>query len=95
MNHVVYAHLKSILPESASPDGPVFPGGGARPNARFQELCAFAGVRPRTNVETGLDEPWELKDLRKKCATCYDEHLPESSVENRRARFRRRLPGPE
>ena len=24
---------------------------------------------------------WELKDLRKTCATYYDEHLPESSVE--------------
>jgi integrase len=81
MNHVVHAHLKSILPKNLSPDEPVFLGGGARPNARFQELCALAGVRPRTNVETGAEEPWELKDLRKTCATYYDEHLPESSVE--------------
>ena len=58
-----------------------FPGRGARPNARFQELCALAGIRPRTNVETGVEEPWELKDLRKTCATYHDEHLPESSVE--------------
>jgi hypothetical protein len=65
----------------ARPRRPVFRGGGARPNARFQELCALAGIRPRTNVETGVDEPWELKDLRKTCATYYDEHLPESSVE--------------
>jgi hypothetical protein len=36
---------------------------------------------PRANVETGQDEPWELKDLRKTCATYYDEHVPESSVE--------------
>ena len=28
-----------------------------------------------------MDELWELKDLRKTCATYYDEHLPESSVE--------------
>jgi integrase len=81
MNHVVHAHVKSILRANASPDGPVFLGGGARPNARFQELCALAGIRPRTNVETGVDEPWELKDLRKTCATYHDEHLPESSVE--------------
>ena len=81
MNHVVHAHLKSILPENASPDGSVFLGGGARPNARFQELCALAGIRPRTNVETGVDDPWELKDLRKTCATYYDEHVPESSAE--------------
>jgi hypothetical protein len=75
MNHVVHAHLKSILPENANLDEAVFLGGGARPNARFQELCALAGIRPRTNVETGVDEPWELKDLRKTCATYYDEHL--------------------
>jgi hypothetical protein len=81
MNHVVHAHLKSILPENLSSEAPVFLGGGARPNARFQELCALAGIRPRTDVETGAEEPWELKDLRKTCATYYDEHLPESSVE--------------
>jgi hypothetical protein len=75
MNHVVHAHLQSILPENVIPDGPVFLGGGARPNARFHELCALAGIRPRTNVETGVEEPWELKDLRKTCATYHDEHL--------------------
>jgi hypothetical protein len=46
MNHVVHAHLKSILPENLGLDEPVFLGGGARPNARFQELCALVGVRP-------------------------------------------------
>jgi hypothetical protein len=81
MNHVVHAHLKSIMPENAHPDELVFLGGGARPNARFQDLCALAGITPRKNVETGVDESWELKDLRKTCATYYDEHLPESSVE--------------
>ena len=40
----------------------------------------LAGIKPRTNIETGLDEPWELKDLRKTCATYYDEYLPESSI---------------
>jgi len=44
-------------------------------------VLAVAGVRPRANVETGVEEPWELKDLRKTCATYYDEHVPESSVE--------------
>ena len=81
INHVVHAHLKSIVPGNAHPDEPVFLGGGARPNASFQELCVLAGIKPRTNIETGLDEPWELKDLRKTCATYYDEYLPESSVE--------------
>ena len=81
MNHVVHAHVRSLLSGNPGPDDPVFLGGGARPNARFQELCALAGIRPRTNVETGEDEAWELKDLRKTCATYYDEHVPESSVE--------------
>src|SRR6516164_3585034 len=78
---IVHAHLRSIVPERVDPDACVFLGGGARPNARFQQLCALAGIRPRMNVETGSEEPWELKDLRKTCATYYDEHVPESSIE--------------
>jgi hypothetical protein len=81
MNRIVHAHLKSILPVSPQPEAPVFHGGGSRPNSRFQELCMLAGLRPKSNVETGKDEPWELKDLRKTCATYYDEHVPESSIE--------------
>ena len=37
--------------------------------------------QPRLDIETGEEEPWELKDLRKTCVTYYDEHVPESSVE--------------
>jgi len=48
---------------------------------RFQQLCKLAGIRPKSNADTGEDGPWELKDLRKTCATYYDEHMPESSVE--------------
>jgi integrase len=81
MNRVVHAHIKSIMPENPNPDAPVFRGGGARPNARFQLLCEIAGIKPKTNNETGSEEPWELKDLRKTCATYYDEHVPESSIE--------------
>lgn len=81
MNRAVHAHIRSIMPADLRPDGPVFLGGGARPNARFQELCELAGIEPRANVETGVPEPWELKDLRKTCATYYDAHVPESSVE--------------
>jgi len=33
------------------------------------------------DIETGEEEPWDLKDLRKTCATYYDEYVPESSVE--------------
>jgi hypothetical protein len=77
----VHAHIKSILPENPDPNAPVFQGGGSRPNKRFQQLCDLAGVKPRTNVETGEDEPWLLKDLRKTCATYYDAHVPESSIE--------------
>jgi hypothetical protein len=34
-----------------------------------------------SNIETGKQKPWELKDLRKTCATYYDLHVPESSIE--------------
>ena len=81
MNRVVHAHIKSIMPAIPDPDAPVFRGGGARPNARFDVLCKLAGIKPKTNNETGSEEPWELKDLRKTCATYYDEHVPESSIE--------------
>jgi integrase len=81
MNRVVHAHIKSIVPENSEPDEPVFLGGGSRPNARFEELCGIAGIRPKRNVESDEDESWVLKDLRKTCATYYDEHIPESSVE--------------
>ncbi len=81
MNRVVHAHIQGIAPENPNPNDPVFLGGGSRPNARFQTLCTLARIKPRTNIETGNDEPWELKDLRKTCATFYDEHVPESSIE--------------
>jgi hypothetical protein len=81
MNRAVHSHIKSIMPENADPNAPVFLGGRLRPNARFQELCALAGINAKTNVHTGQDEPWVLKDLRKTCATYYDEHVPESSIE--------------
>src|SRR5687767_4110978 len=81
MNRAVHAHIRSIMPADPRADEPVFLGGGARPNARFQQLCELAGVEPRANAGTGRDEPWELKDLRKTCATYYDAHVPESSVE--------------
>ena len=32
-------------------------------------------------LSTGEDKPWLLKDLRKTCATYYDVHVPESSIE--------------
>lgn len=81
MNRVVHAHLKRIMPDEPGPNDPVFFGGGARPNLRFQQLCALAGIKPKTDVVTGTEKPWDLKDLRKTCATYYDEHLPESSIE--------------
>ena len=81
MNRVVHSHIQSIMPENPVPTNPVFLGGESRPNVRFQELCGLAGIKSRTNVETRKDEPWELKDLRKTCATYYDEHMPESSIE--------------
>jgi integrase len=81
MNRFVHAHIRSIMPEDPRPDDPVFLGGGTRPNQRFQQLCELAGIKPQLDAETGKATPWLLKDLRKTCATYYDEHLPESSIE--------------
>src|SRR3954463_655278 len=78
---VVHTHLRDIMPSDLRPDAPVFLGGGARPNARFQALCSLAGIKPRLDIQTGREEPWELKDLRKTCATYHDEQVPDSSVE--------------
>jgi hypothetical protein len=81
MNRTVRLHLKSLRPEHPDPDAPVFAGGGSRPNNRFRQLCQLAGVAPKRSIESGEECPWVLKDLRKTCATYYDEHVPESSVE--------------
>ncbi len=81
MNRGVHAHIKSILSRNPNIDEPVFLGGSIRPNLRFQHLCQLAGIAPKKNGETGVDELWELKDLRKTCATYHDEHIPESSIE--------------
>ena len=81
INRTVHAHLRRIEPSIASPDEPVFAGGGARPNIRFKSLCTRAGVRLKSDLETGEATNWLLKDLRKTAATYYDEHMPESSIE--------------
>ena len=81
MNRTVHTHIKSIMPDNPHSDDPVFLGGGTRPNIRSRELCHLAGIEPKTSVEIGENNPWVLKDLRKTCATYYDEHVPESSVE--------------
>jgi len=45
MNRVVHAHLRSIMPDDPRPEVPVFLGGGARPNARFQAVASTSGSR--------------------------------------------------
>ncbi len=81
MNRVVHEHIRNIMPQSPEPNDPVFLGGGCRPNATFVTLCQLAGIRPKLDIETGQQVPWHVKDLRKTCATYYDEHIPESSIE--------------
>ncbi len=81
MNRVVHAHLKSLRTERTLPDSPVFLGGGSRPNVRFRELCDLAEIVAKTDPDSDAQKPWVLKDLRKTCATYYDEHMPESSIE--------------
>ena len=81
MNRTVRQHLKSLCPVEPNPDSPVFHGGGTRPNSRFRELYKLAGVSLKRDIESGEEQEWVLKDLRKTCATHYDEHMPESSIE--------------
>jgi hypothetical protein len=68
-NRVVHAQIRSVMPVDPRPDVPVFRGGGARPDARFQALCKLAGIRPGIAIETGAEERWEGEDLRKTYAT--------------------------
>ena len=42
---------------------------------------ATATFAPATAIDTRENESWKLKDLRKTCATYYDDHVPESSIE--------------
>jgi len=81
MNRVIHAHIRSIMPEQHNPNDAVFGGGGSRPNHRFRQLCDLADIKPKMDIETEEPKPWVLKDLRKTCATYYDEHIPESSIE--------------
>jgi hypothetical protein len=81
INRTVRLHFRNIMPDNPDPDSPVFLGGGTRPNNRFRVLCDLANIRPKTSIDTGEQRPWVLKDLRKRCATYYDKHMPESSVE--------------
>ena len=81
MNRVVNAHLRNIMFDEPTPYAPVFLGSEARPNVRFQDLCGLAVIKPRLDIETGKQEPRELKDLRMTCAMYCDEHVPESSIE--------------
>ncbi|MCA9240405.1 MAG: hypothetical protein KDA37_09405 [Planctomycetales bacterium] len=47
---------------------------------RFCKLCGLAGIEPKRGVDLGEENPWVLKELRKTCATYYDEHMLESST---------------
>ena len=69
------------MPANPELDAPVFHGGGRTPQRSVPCARNLAGIKPKTNSETGNEEPSELKDLRKTCATYYDEHVPESSIE--------------
>lgn len=73
MSRVISAHLRGSMPAEPRPYAPDFLGGGARPNARFQALCSLAGIKPRLDIQTGREEPWELKDLRKTCAAYHSK----------------------
>ncbi len=48
---------------------------------RFPKPKQQRDVAGRHYLTKAEEDPWLLKDLRKTCATYYDEHLPESSIE--------------
>ena len=81
MNRTVHAHIKSLKQANFDPDFQLVLGGGCRPNARFKNLCNLAGLSPKKCLENEVEKPWLLKDLRKTCATYYDQHVPESAIE--------------
>lgn len=49
------------MPADPDPNEPVLLGGSARPDEWFRRLFAFAGVRPKIDVESGEERPWLLK----------------------------------
>jgi hypothetical protein len=58
-----------------------FDCGSSRSNGPFQRLSELAGVQLKRDVLTGEQKPWISKDIRKTCATYYDAHMAESSIE--------------
>jgi len=77
---VVRAHLDAIRPTAAKPEDLVLgEAGGSRPCERFQELCRLAGLTDKLDAQTRRPKAWELKDLRKTCATVHDANIPDSA----------------
>jgi len=76
-------HLcRGLAARTAESDGtPRCSTGVGHARTLASKLCSLAGIKARLDIETGEEEPWDLKDLRKTCATYYDEYVPESSVE--------------
>lgn len=77
MSRCVSMHLRAIAPKEPDPEQPVLDGaGGSRPCKRFQELVQLAGIQPKVTLEDRKGMKWNLKDLRKTCATRYEKHMP-------------------
>ena len=47
----------------------------SRPNEMFENLCRLGNIFPKRDIETGVKEAWLLKDLRKTCATYFDQYV--------------------
>ena len=64
--------------------GPTIPcswEAGPVPTSVFNNSANSLESSPSWTRKRVKATPWLLKDLRKTCATYYDEHLPESSIE--------------
>jgi hypothetical protein len=61
MNHVVHAHVQSILPEKLSPDAPVFLGGGARRTRASRNCAHWPGSHRGRTSRPGRKSPGNSK----------------------------------
>jgi len=80
LTEILAAHLASIRPTSEDPEAEIFGGTGTyRPCSLFQRLVRLAKIPDKTDPLTGARRKWQLKDLRKTCATRHEDCTPGSS----------------
>lgn len=80
LTEILAAHLRSIRPTTDDPEAEIFGGTGTyRPCTLFQKLVRLAKIPDKTDPLTGSRRKWQLKDLRKTCATRHEDCTPGSA----------------